>query len=342
MVTMPRTSKDSGGVPYCALASELLRALRAKRSRPGFSRFLGYRSNIAQRWESQECWPTASRFFALCTRLRHEPRQLVSAFLRRSPPWLEGADLTCSEGVGALLTELRGRTPVQVISERAGFNRFSVARWLAGTADPKLPEFLAVVEACSRRSLDFIATLVDPATLPSVAVRWGKLELLREGAYKHPWSHAVLRALELDGARGSANHVDFLMERTGMKKDDVEASLRFLVESGQAKKTRSGYRPTQTSVVDTGGDPARARALRVAWSRNAVERLANTGTGDVGYSLFAVSKDDLQRVRQLQQDFLRQMQTIIGASQHCECVALYCAQLLDLGAHETAAPVGPS
>src|SRR5688500_4718629 len=41
------------------LAIQWLRAMRGKRSQRAFSRRLGYRTNIAYRWESGRCWPTA-------------------------------------------------------------------------------------------------------------------------------------------------------------------------------------------------------------------------------------------------------------------------------------------
>jgi hypothetical protein len=42
-----------------------------------------------------------------------------------------------------------------------------------------------------------IATIVDPAALPSVAARWALLSSAREIAFGQPWSHTVLHALEL-------------------------------------------------------------------------------------------------------------------------------------------------
>src|SRR5687767_6269673 len=79
---------------YGRVASELLRALRGnKRSRPGFSRHLGYKSNIAQRWETGLAWPTAETFFQSCARLRVDVKAALAQFLRRNPPWLTGVTL---------------------------------------------------------------------------------------------------------------------------------------------------------------------------------------------------------------------------------------------------------
>jgi transcriptional regulator with XRE-family HTH domain len=313
------------------LSSQWLRALRGRRSRPGFSRFLGYQSNIAQHWETGRSWPTATTFFRICRSLRLPPEQRIRRFLQRTPRWLETADLSERASVAAFLVELQGRNPIRELASRSGYNRFSVSRWLHGTADPKLPELLALIDAASRRTLDFVAEFTPPSTLPCAVADWKQLSLLREGAYTQPLSHAVLRALELDSyAAGGHRDADYLPRTIGASADEVESALQFLLASGQVRKSRRGYRPDQVGVVDTGVDLARARQLRLAWTRRALERLEAGTSGHFGYSLFAISKLDFQRLEQLQADYVRAMQGIIANSGANECVGLYCAQLLDL------------
>ena len=56
-----------------------------------------------------------------------------------------------------------------------------------------------------------------------------------------------------------------------------------------------------------------------------------SGPGNVGYALFAVSRADLQKLRDLHRGYLRAMQRRIASSEPNECVGLYCAQLPDRG-----------
>jgi DNA-binding phage protein len=317
---------------YERIAVELVRALRGRRSRPAFSRVLGYRSNVVQRWELRVSWPTASSFFEVCERLRIDTRAAVSRFLRREPSWLAQRGVCHPAGVAALLTDLKGRTPVGVIAERSGYNRFSVSRWLKGTAQPRLPEFLAVLDACSRRVPDFVAELVDPAQLPTLADEWRRLTLAREGVHSQPWSHAVLRALELPWSGGRRQQVAFLAQKTGLSVAAVEAELNFLVTTDQAALTRQGYHPRPAANVDTGGQAARGLTLKLSWARHALDRLGKGGPGHLGYSLFSVSHKDLKRIWQLQLDYVRAVSSIIAASEPGECVGLYTAALLDLDA----------
>src|SRR3970282_797610 len=75
-----------------------------------------------------------------------------------SPPrWLEGVDPASREGVARFLSLLRARIPIVDLAERSGRSRSPISRWLFGAAEPRLPDFLRLVEAASLRLLDFIA-----------------------------------------------------------------------------------------------------------------------------------------------------------------------------------------
>jgi hypothetical protein len=307
---------------YESTAVELIRALRGRRSCADFSRRAGYRSNIALRWEARQCWPTASRFLQVQRRLRPKESTWIERFFQSAPDFLAGYDPVSPPAVAAFLRWLKGKTPIIEIARLTGHNRYSVSRWFEGSAEPKLPELL-----------DLLAALEDPAHLPSVRPSWTRLQLAREAAYTQPFSHAVLRALELDGnPRGLARQHAFIAARLGISVHEVEQALVLLTATGQVKKTRGGLKPTQVMTVDTNHDPLRARDVKLAWTSTALARVQRGDAGSFGYSLFAISKADLGRLEALHLQYVRAMQAIIANSTPNECVGLYCAQLLDLGA----------
>jgi transcriptional regulator with XRE-family HTH domain len=320
------------------IASELVRAARGRRSQAEFSRRLGYRSNIAHRWENGECWPTAADFLGALVRLRPSLNLLYTDFFKRAPTWLDPTQPFSPSQVAAFLRQLRGKTRIGLLAKRTGYNRYSVGRWLKGIAQPRLPEFLYLVEATSRRMLDLVAAIADPAVMPSVAPRWRKLQRARAAAYEAPWSHAVLRALELEGCRNlpAACAVTWIASRLGSSEPVVRDALAVLAESGQIKKQRGSWRIGEVWSVDTSADPQRARELKETWARVAIERLSQGSAGNFGYSLFAVARKDLKRLRELHLEYVRAMQTLIAESEPSECVGLYCAQLLDLSAVDNA------
>jgi hypothetical protein len=65
-------------------------------------------------------------------------------------------------------------------------------------------------------------------------------------------------------------------------------------------RARNTYRDGWVSVVDTGTDPARSRALRLAWAKTAIARLEGEAPGYSGYAVFSISRSDLRRLRDIQ------------------------------------------
>jgi hypothetical protein len=239
------------------------------------------------------------------------------------------------QAVALFLNELRGKVTVLSIAESADINRYSVSRWLSGSAQPRLPQFLRMVEVMSRRLLDFVACCCDPSQLRSVAGPWQRLELARDSAYKMPWSHAVLRALELESSQKGMQRAR-LLERLGIGAQELDAALHVLAETGQIVKVRGKWQPRQVINVNTAHDRARAHALKVRWTETALQRMRANAPGNYGYSLFSASKKDMKRLREIHLEYVRAMQGVLAQTSPAECVGLYCAQLLDFGTVDNA------
>ncbi|MEO8180768.1 MAG: DUF4423 domain-containing protein [Deltaproteobacteria bacterium] len=318
-----------------ALASDWLRALRGRRSQVAFSRRLGYRSNIAYRWEAGRCFPSASATLSLVAAQGGDVRASLGRFYRSTPAWLADAEPCSLVGVARLLDDLRGRTKLVELARRSGYSRFALTRWLRAQADPTLPEFLTLIELTTRRGLDFVASFTDPEQLPSAREAWRLLQGAREAAYDQPWSHAVLRALELaDYDALSVHEPGWIARRLGISPELERASLDVLERSGQIRYSDHHYVPIQIQAIDTRADPSRARALRAGWATTGVERLSSGAPGLLSYNLSTISRADLERLEHLQRAYYRELVTIIAESAPSECVVLYAAQLLELrGAH---------
>jgi DNA-binding phage protein len=316
------------------IASEWLRFIRGKRSQRAFSRRLGYRSNIAYRWESGVCFPTAAETFALVLRGSAGARHGLESFYGSGSPSVTTAALTTREGIAALLSDLRGEVSVVELARRSGFSRFSIARWLSGAAEPRLPEFLALIEAETFRSLDFLSVFADPSKLPCVAEAWRAREAARALAYEFPWSHAVLRALELTEYRALPKHrAGWLARRLGIPRAEEKRCLDALLAARQVRFEAGRYVLDETHNVDTRADPARARALKAEWLRVALKRFEAGVQGVFGYNLMAVSLEDLERLRALHIDYFRKMQALVADSSPSECVVLFNTELFALDAH---------
>lgn len=313
------------------LAKELIVALRGQRSQTAFSKRLGYRSNVASAWEAGRAWPTAARFFQIVERSGRKLQPACAFF--RLPASAEGTQtLKTARGVAAALDSLRGAAATVELARSAERSRFAVARWLKGEAEPRLPDFLRLIEASSLRLLDFLAGIVEPSRLPSIAIAWRELEAARRAAYELPWSNAVLRAIELEDYRKLKRHrPGFIAERLQISRDEEQRCLELLLETGQLRKQGARLVAGAALTVDTRGDPARTRQITAWWSKIGLERLEAAAQGTFSYNLFSVSRADLERIRELYRAYFREVRRIIGASEPSECVALMNVHLFELG-----------
>ena len=313
------------------LAVELVRALRGQRSQTAFSKRLGYRSNVVGAWESRRAWPTAARFFQIVERSGRKLQGLAS-FYRLPPDQDVAACLKTPAGVAAFLDDLRGSTSTVDLARAAERSRFAVARWLKGEAEPRLPDFLRLIEVASLRLLDFLSCFMDPSKLPSVASAWQRLETARRAAHEMPWSHAVLRAIELEDYRALRRHrPGFIAELLQISREEEERCVQLLLTTGQLVQKGGRLLPGASLTVDTRGDAARSRQTKAWWTRVGLERLDAGAQGTFSYNLFSISRADYERIRELYRAFFREARRIIAASEPAQCVALMNVQLFELG-----------
>ena len=317
---------------WARVAADRLHWVRGKRSQRRFSKQLGYASNIAYRWETGVCFPLGRETLTLAKRDGAAGRAALTTFLGGAlPSALADVELGTTAGVAQLLRALRGDTSLVELSRRSGYSRFSIARWLSAAAEPRLPELLAVVDAMTFRALDFLACFTNIERLPAAADSYRALEAARKIAYDVPWSHAVLRALELSDYRALKRHQPgWLARRLGISRADEELSLNALATARQIKLERGLWVVDETRVVDTRADPERGRRLKAEWLRVALERLETGVSGTFGYNLMAMSRADLARLREMHIAYFRSMQALVADSAPSECVVLFNTELFAL------------
>lgn len=314
------------------ISADWLRFMRGKRSQRRFSQRLGYRSNIAYRWETRVCFPLAREALALAKRGGAAGREALEAFHGGSwPAELSQVDLATREGIAAMLGHARGKVPLVELARRSGHSRFAIARWLSGASEPRLPELLSVIEAATFRTLDFLACFTDITKLPSAAADFRALQAARKTAYEVPWSHAVLRALELTDYRRLRKHrPGWLAERLGISQDEEARCLAALATARQIKQESGLWTVDQTQTIDTRAEPARGRRLKGEWSKVALQRLEAGVNGIFSFNLMAISRADLARLREMHIAYFRNMQALVADSTPSEHVVLFNTELFAL------------
>ncbi|HMI91776.1 MAG TPA: DUF4423 domain-containing protein, partial [Polyangiales bacterium] len=325
-----RSMQASPDQDFEQIARELMRALRGKRSQPAMSRRLGFRTNVAYAWEAGRSYPTASGFLRAAQRCGVDVRRALEGFYRTPPPWLrEQASAVSPRAVAQLLSDLGAGRPIVELAAAVGKSRFAIARFLRGDTEPRLPDFLRLVQGTTLRLLDFLAAFVDPARLPSVAEAARRLEASRRIAYEEPLTHAVLRVLELADYRALPAHVDgFIATRLAITLAAERRYLKLLRQSGQVELRAGRLVPTEVSAVDTRRDPEKAAALRRFWTQEALERAGHRDDDVFAFNLGTIALRDLPRIHELHRRYFAELRAIVGASEPAEALLLANVQLV--------------
>ena len=136
----------------------------SRRSQVGFSRRLGFRTNVAYSWESGRRSPSMTQVFRACRLVGIDVAAAIQSFFAPLP-WLAGADLETKAAIARLIREVRGDLPVSGLADRAGCSRFALSRWQSGRSTPRLRELFALVHAAA---LGWFALIAPIAMLLSV------------------------------------------------------------------------------------------------------------------------------------------------------------------------------
>ena len=290
-----------------------------------FARRLGYRGNPIADWEAGRRAPTAAEALRACRRVGID----VQAAFARFHPKVRLGSLDDSQVLAAWLSELRGSVSNRELAERSGASRHQVARWLRGQSQPRLPEFLSVLEATTGRATDLLVELVPPEAIPSARAEHERRRAARDLAHEEPWTEAILRVLECAEYLALQRHRSgFIAERLGISVETESRCLEKLAAAGVAQRRRGRYAPVGSLSVETHG---RGR-LREHWAQVAAARARSPGEGDLfGYNVLSASRADVDRIEALLRATHREIRNIVEHTDREEATALVNLQLVRWG-----------
>jgi transcriptional regulator with XRE-family HTH domain len=297
--------------------------MRGKRSQVAWSRRLGYRSNVAYAWEAGRRWPTAAETFRAAGRAHIDVQSALASFYGKGrPQWLDQLEPHSPEAVAMLLQDHLGNTSITEVASRMDTTRSTVSRWLSGNTQPRLPDFLRLLQVLTLRLVDLLAELVDPTTLPSVAPSWARLEARRKGAFEFPWTQAILRALEMNDYQAlQAHQPGWIASRIGISEEEELRCLDFMAHTGQIRWTDSRWQHEPISV-DTRRSPGVGAYLKAHWTAVAADRMRAGKPGQFSYNVFTVSREDFERIRELHLSYFHALRAVVEKSEPGECVAV--------------------
>lgn len=317
---------------WAQVAMELVRAVRGARTQKSLSRALGYRSNVLFSWESGRDAPSARKFFRLVRLTGAPPLQRLAGFGRPLPSICPSH----REGMREYLNLIAGNRTRRDLALHLGRDRFAVGRWFRADSEIPLPEFLQVVELCTLALVDFIACLVDPRSLPSIAPLYARIEAARQAASEMPWSHAIVHMVDLPAYKALPRHqVGWFASRLGISVGDETQCLELLVRMGRLALTSGRYASTEDLSVDVRRDPEVTRKLASFWMARGAERVLIPGQGRFAFNTFGICRKDFDRLKDLQSRYFAELRAIVGESRAPELVAVATFQLFSLAGRDS-------
>lgn len=259
--------------------------------------------------------PTAQQALQACARVGIDVRGAFARFHPAPPPSPNDA-----ESLAHWLDTVRGSTPIVELAARAATNRFTIARWLAGRAKPRLHEFLLFVDVVTGRSCDLVAGLVPIEAVPALLQAHLARTLARELAHEEPWTEAILRVLESrpcgPGEIAAQLGIDLETERRCLDK---------LVRANIVRAQDGRHTVVGELSVDTRAVPR----LKAHWAAVGHARLAEPREDDVFcYNVMSVAPEDLAAISDRVRAAYREIRGIVSNSRGTEEVALVNLQLV--------------
>jgi transcriptional regulator with XRE-family HTH domain len=321
---------------YAALSASLIAHVRGTMSQEHLSRRLGFASNVLYLWERQRRLPNVGTFLRMADVRRWPYRDGLRDFAGPGAVPREGTRRVTGEPIDlpALLRSFAGDHTLLELARVTGFDRATLARWLAGKTEPRLPDFLEYLEKSTLRLLDFVALFVHPGELEVTRTAYEEHRKRQRLAYEQPWSNAVLHALELSRYRAQPRHrPSVLAERLGLSVDEVEAHLERLHDARLIEKREGRWCPARVLSVDTRSDFEANRALKRHWARVSAERLERYQPEHqslFSYNVFALAQADLVRLRELHLEYYQRVRTLVANASGADHVVVMNVQLCAL------------
>lgn len=309
-------------------ARELLKALRGPRSQVAFARRLGYIGNPVADWEAGRRFPTALEVLRAYEKVAGNAEEPFGRFHPSIPARRGDGTLD----LASWLSALRGSASARDIAARARLSRHQVSRWLRGQTQPRLPDFLRLLEAITGRASDLVAELVPIDSVPSAHRDWARRNAARNLAHEEPWTEAILRIIESKRYRELPEHSSpFISGALDLSLEVVQRCVDKLEAAGIVARRGDHYQRARALTVD-----ARSIGkLREHWARVAAERARAPGSRDIfSYDVVSASRADVERIDALLRAAFLEIRTIVAHTTDDEVAALVNLQLVHWGPRE--------
>lgn len=312
---------------FILLKTQLLRAIRGKKSQTYLSRKLKFRGNQVFRWESNEraiSWPN---FVKLCKASDCDlPTALSKVFGYRGKP----------DDFAQLFSQLIGDIKISEVAETLKCSRFAVSRWVRGQSQPDLEYFLMLTHHYSFALFEFLELLVDVNEIPVVQKEYNKRKLQKEIHYRYPIVDAFLTCCELDEYKNATQGLSgFFSKKLGISIDEEDEIIRALRQAGIVQIKANGKIEMKSERLDLRGSEQGAQSIRQFWLNRALEHvktkpMQNTNSS-FGTIVLPSNREAAAKIKEEYYEFYHRVRAILQSNEgKKDRVQVFNFQLFDL------------
>jgi hypothetical protein len=152
----------------------------------------------------------------------------------------------------------------------------------------------------------------------------------RRVAFDEPWVAAVMVLLETTAYQSLGRHEEgWIAARLEIPLEVEERCLQRLEEVGLVVRDKGGrYRTREPLTIDARAEPEGMKRLKAHWASMGLKRATAPHEGDlVSYNVVAVSREDLERIREAHVRYFMEVRSIVANSRP-EVAALVNVQLM--------------
>ena len=186
---------------------------------------------------------------------------------------------------------------------------------VSGRARGRLPEVMALVDAMTGRLPDLVGALVPIEEVQELAREAEVRRAFARLAISHPWSPAASAWLDTRDKVPMQTAAAELAKATGIPEETSQALLDEMVRTGAALRVRGQLQPAPPATVEVRATAEDLRLVRAHWANVSATRVAEATPGDLfSFNVFAIGRDDLERVKDAQRRFYREVRAIVAES----------------------------
>lgn len=281
---------------YSRWASEVVRSLRGERSARSYSAHLGFKSDVASRWENGSRDVLAAEVFRAMTIDGLSPWERLRRF---DAPIANAAFLHADsehERIACFLRELCEHRTTASLASALGVSSRSADRMLSGEFKVRFATLLWMVEVVTGRAVEFVLVLLGDQ-LNGTLRDWTQRHRARaQLTSSRPLTEAVLALLSSDPwkARHEPDEA-WLAARLRATDSEIREILDELVEAGLVSRADGRHEVLFRNSLDLRIDRDVEKTTQF-WFRETARRLDLSPAPQLGCLVFSTSQANSRRV----------------------------------------------